>query len=151
MNDQTYCGIDPGYRTGGVSLLKGDWAEVYDLPVFAEGGLNAHELKNILTDIKIDLLVIEKQGARPGQGVSSSFKIGMGYGMILATVAVLNIKYRVVTPAAWKKSIGVPADKDGARRLAIQQFPQLSEQLKRKKDEHRAEALLMATYGRALQ
>jgi len=101
--------------------------------------------------MKVDLLVIEKQGARPKQGVSSAFKIGMGYGMILATVAVLNIKYRVVTPAAWKKALGVPADKDGARRMAIQQFPQLSERLKRKKDEHRAEALLMATYGRALQ
>ena len=29
--DRTYCGIDPGYKTGGVALLCGDWCQVYDL------------------------------------------------------------------------------------------------------------------------
>ena len=149
--DRTYCGIDPGYKTGGVALLCGDWCQVYDLPVFAEGGLNAHELKDILQSTQIDFLIVEKQSARPKQGVSSAFKIGMGYGQILSTVGVLNIKHQIVTPASWKKALHVPADKDGARRLAIQQFPKVSDQLKRKKDEHRAEALLMAAYARAVE
>jgi len=45
----------------------------------------------------------------------------------------------------------VPADKDGARRMAIQQFPALADRLNRKKDEHRAEALLMAAYAKAVE
>ena len=148
---KTYAGIDPGYKTGGVALLQGDWAEVHDLPVFAEGGLDAHELRQILSSVAVDYLVIEKQGARPKQGVSSAFKIGLGFGQVLSAVSLLGIPYQIVTPASWKKALRVPADKDGARRMAIQQFPALADDLKRKKDEHRAEALLMATYGRILQ
>ena len=43
-----YCGIDPGYKTGGVALVNGDWAEVHDLPVWSEGGVNTLELSHIL-------------------------------------------------------------------------------------------------------
>jgi crossover junction endodeoxyribonuclease RuvC len=43
--------------------------------------------------------------------------------------------------------MNLPKDKDSARRMAQQWFPDLSSQLKRKKDEHRAEALLIALYG----
>ena len=99
----------------------------------------------------MDYLVIEKQGARPKQGVSSAFKIGMGFGQILSAVSLLGIPHQIVTPASWKKALRVPADKDAARRIAIQQFPALADDLKRKKDEHRAEALLMATYGRLVK
>jgi hypothetical protein len=42
----------------------------------------------------------------------------------------------------------LPRDKDAARRLAQQWFPDLASSLIRKKDEHRAEALLIAYYGR---
>ena len=33
-------GIDPGYRTGGVALLSDGFAEVHDLPVYTEGGVD---------------------------------------------------------------------------------------------------------------
>ena len=94
---KTYAGIDPGYKTGGVALLQGDWAEVHDLPVFTEGGLDAHELRQILSSVAVDYLVIEKQGARPKQGVSSAFKIGMGFGQILSAVSLLGIPHQIIT------------------------------------------------------
>jgi hypothetical protein len=44
--------------------------------------------------------------------------------------------------------MNLPKDKDAARRQAQQWFPDLALRLKRKKDEHRAESLLVAAYGR---
>ena len=40
MSPRTYVGIDPGYKTGAIALVQGDWAEVHDLPVWSEGGVN---------------------------------------------------------------------------------------------------------------
>ena len=146
-----YAGIDPGYRTGGVALVNGDWGEVYDLPVWADGGVNTLELSHILNSVPVDFVIVEKQGARPMQGVSSAFKPGVGYGQILGALALLQMKYAEITPAKWKKVAGVPSDKDGARRIATRTFPKLAGQLSRKKDEHRAEALLMANAARMFE
>ncbi len=84
----------------------------------------------------------------PKQGVSSTFKLGYAYGQIVATAALSGIPYTLVTPVKWKRSMNLPKDKDSARRMAIQWFPDLSKRLSRKKDEHRAEALLIALYGK---
>ena len=141
-------GIDCGYRTGGVALIKGDWSEVHDLPTFDEGGVDVHELAAILNSAgTVDHVYIEKQQAMPKQGVSSTFKLGFAYGQIVAAVALSNIPYTIVTPSTWKRSMNLPKDKDAARRLAVQWFPRQADKLKRKKDEHRAEALLIALYG----
>ena len=134
---------------GGVALIGDDYAEVHDLPVFDEGGVDVVELERLIrTFADPEHVYIEKQGARPGQGVSSTFRLGYAYGQITATVALTRVAYTLVAPQAWKRSLNLPRDKDSARRLAIQWFPHLSERLRRKKDEHRAEALLIALYGR---
>lgn len=144
-----YAGIDPGYRNGGVAILQGGWSEVHDLPVFTDQGVDCTSLIDILRSIKISLCVVEKQSSRPKQGVASAFKIGMAYGQILACLAVTQTPYRIVTPSKWKNAFNVPSDKDGARRLAQQLYPQQQQHLSRKKDEHRAEALLIAAYAEA--
>ena len=145
-------GIDCGYRTGGVALMSGDWSEVHDLPRFDEGGVDVHELAAILNSAgTVDHVYIEKQQAMPKQGVSSTFKLGFAYGQIVAAVALSNIPYTIVTPSTWKRSMNLPKDKDAARRLAVQWFPRQADKLKRKKDEHRAEALLIALYGGGTQ
>ena len=135
-----------------MALVSDDWAEVHDLPVFSEGGVNVIELHDIITSVASgNHIVIERVGAMPKQGVSSTFKLGHGYGQILATAALSRTPYSLVTPSAWKRSLNLPKDKDSARRLAIQWFPALAGSLKRKKDEHRAEALLLAMYWRGLK
>jgi len=83
----------------------------------------------------------------PRQGVVSVFKLGYGYAQIMTTAALSGKPYTAIRPAVWKKSMNLPKDKDSARRLAQQWFPELSSQLKRKRDEHRAEALLIALFG----
>ena len=146
----TFAGIDPGYRQGGVGLVQGHWAEVHDLPCWADGGVDCKNLIDILRSVDLELCIIEKQSARPGQGVASSFKIGMGFGQVLACCDAVGLRYKLVTPAKWKRAFSVPADKDGARRLAQQLYPRVSDHLKLKKHEHRAEALLMAAYAEAI-
>tara|TARA_Y100001937_G_scaffold30770_1_gene44159 strand:- start:208 stop:678 length:471 start_codon:yes stop_codon:yes gene_type:complete len=147
---ECYAGIDPGYRQGGVALAQGSWSEVHDLPIFTEQGVDCVGLVDILRSVPISLCVIEKQSSRPKQGVASAFKIGMAYGQILSCLSVTKVPYRIVTPSKWKNAFNVPQDKDGARRLAQQLYPKQQQHLSRKKDEHRAEALLMAAYAEGL-
>ena len=142
-------GIGCGYRTGGVALVGDDWSEVHDLPTFDEGGVDVTALMDILTSVeKVDHIYIEKQQAMPKQGVVSTFKLGYGFGQIVSTCALSRSPYTLVTPNNWKRALNLPRDKDAARRLAQQWFPDLAKELKRKKDEHRAEALLIALFGK---
>ena len=142
-------GIDCGYRTGGVGLLGDDWCEVHDLPVYDEGGVDVVALMDIITSAgPVDHIYIEKQQAMPKQGVVSMFKLGFAFGQIMTTAALSKMPYTAVTPVTWKRAMNLPKDKDSARHMAQQWFPDLASDLKRKKDEHRAEALLIALYGR---
>lgn len=148
MTSKVYAGIDCGYRTGGVALIdKSGFAEVHDLPTYSEGGVDIAALHAILTSVDVDHIFIEKQQAMPKQGVSSTFKLGYAYGQIVTTAASTLTPYTILTPAGWKKGLRLPSDKDAARRLAQQWYPKVADQFTRKKDEHRAEALLIAHYG----
>lgn len=149
MKEAVTIGIDCGYRTGGVGIIGDNWSEVHDLPVYSEGGVDVTALMDILTSVEaVDHIYIEKQQAMPRQGVSSTFKLGYAFGQIVTTAALSRSRYTLVTPNTWKRSMNLPRDKDAARRMAQQWFPDRAAELKRKKDEHRAEALLIAQYGR---
>jgi hypothetical protein len=51
-----------------------------------------------------------------------------------------------VTPTQWKRHHGLSADKEKARALAIQKWPEQYHRLERKKDANRAEALLIGDW-----
>jgi crossover junction endodeoxyribonuclease RuvC len=61
-------------------------------------------------------------------------------------LAALQIAYTTVRPAIWKRALGLGKDKEAARLRAMQLFP--AADLRRKKDHGRAEALLLAWWGR---
>jgi len=120
-------GIDCGYRTGGVALVGDDWAEVHDLPTYSEGGVDVLALMDIIKSVeKVDHIYIERQQAMPRQGVVSTFKLGYGYGQISSTCALSKVPFSLVSPAKWKRALALPKDKDAARRLAQQWFPEQS-------------------------
>lgn len=87
-------------------------------------------------------VVIESVHAMPGQGVSSTFKFGMAFGAALALAERLGTTVHLVSPRQWKKSLKLDSDKDKSLLLARELWPNAP--LKRKKDNGRAEALLMA-------
>jgi crossover junction endodeoxyribonuclease RuvC len=88
-----------------------------DTPVVA-GDVDAATVADRIRQMHPDLAIIEKVGARPGQGVSSMFRFGQSFGTIIGVVAALQIPVRFVTPGRWKKHYGLAADKEQARALA---------------------------------
>jgi hypothetical protein len=95
-----------------------------------------------LPDVEVAL---EAQGARPGQGVASTYRIGLGFGLWLGLVVACRVPYRVVQPTTWKRHAGLlGAHKRVSRLRAQERFPALG--VIRPLDEGPAEALLIASY-----
>ena len=157
--NRTILAIDPGYSSGAIAILRGSEAEVHDMPVISGRGVNAHALFEILESAQADHAWIENVASMPKQGVSTTFKFGYAVGQIHTAVALAGIPFTLVTPPVWKKTHGLikgkdesqSAFKERARGRALQLFPSLAQQLARKKDADRAEALLMAWHGRAAE
>jgi crossover junction endodeoxyribonuclease RuvC len=149
-------GIDPGV-SGAIALLnsKGECLHVEDMPTMILNGkkqqVNAVELARMLErwhNLSKEPLVafLEAVSAMPGQGVSSMFNFGMGYGIVQGVLATQRIPFVLVRPQQWKKRAGlIGAEKDKARTIAQQLFPSVD--LSRKKDIGRADAILIAKYG----
>jgi crossover junction endodeoxyribonuclease RuvC len=157
-----FLGLDPGL-SGAVAVLSFRDPEptvsFFDTPTakVVKNGKNRSEyligeMANILrSNTPVTSAVLEKVGAMPGQGVTSMFTFGRGLGIWEGLLAALDIPYTLVAPVTWKKQLMGDMDKsskDASRIRAVQLFPQASTSLARKKDDGRAEALLMAEYAR---
>jgi crossover junction endodeoxyribonuclease RuvC len=59
-------------------------------------------------------LVIEVQGARPEQGLASTFTTGRGFGLLEGIAVGLGIPYSLVQPGVWRASIKAPGGKIGS-------------------------------------
>lgn len=144
-------GIDPG-NTGAIAVIDdtNSVVELHDMPLMANGKkqqVNPAALTEMLAPWRGYAVVrVERVSAMPGQGVSSMFNFGMGFGVIQGVVAALGIPIELVTPQSWKKKANlIGKDKDNARTLAQQLYPGAS--LARKKDIGRADAILIARFG----
>ena len=149
------CGIDPGL-SGGIAFFNCFKLDVYEMPVipivvgkFKRRIINLPELHAIISSQKkLDLCVIEKQAPLPNQGVTSTFKTGLGYGILLGIGTCFFNQILEVRPQTWKKDLGISANKDEARAKASELFPRYSHLWQRKKDDGLAEAALIAYWGK---
>jgi hypothetical protein len=140
-------GVDPGV-SGAIAYFfpdRPDHIVVQDVPV-VDGQLDPVTLARRIDQMRPTLAVVERVAAMPKQGVSSTFKFGMAYGMMLGIIATQQIPLHLVTPARWKKAFNLSADKEQARALAIRLWPGC-EDFALKKWHGRAEAALIARYG----
>ena len=146
-------GIDPG-NNGGIALLHGDRLIYADhLPIVGKT-LSGHLLNNWFADIEPDtpaMVVVEQVHAMPKQGVSSTFNFGKAVGIIEGVIAARGLPITWVTPQRWKKLMGVTADKNTSRQLAINLWPEQAHLFARVKDVDRAEAALIAEWYRRTQ
>lgn len=145
-------GIDPGFGGGIAKLVEGG-ASVVDMPTVAgakgKTELDHHSVFGLLDVSDPPATVwLERVGARPGQGVSSMFRFGQQLGALEMAACARGHELRYVTPGVWKTYFGLSADKGAARGYAMKRFPQLADKLSRVKDDGRAEALLIALYGK---
>jgi crossover junction endodeoxyribonuclease RuvC len=88
------------------------------------------------------------QGRR-GMGAVSSFNFGRAAGVVHGALAALGFQINFVRPTEWKKYFGLSGkDKHASIAMAKNLYPEAAELLTRKKDHGRAEAILIAAYGR---
>ena len=150
-------GIDPG-RQGALALLSRDGTvSLWDIPQ-AEKGIDALQLANVISEIHENTngghlhAVVENVNSRPRQ--AGAFAFGLSTGIIHGILAAYGIPFSLVSPAQWKPAMGLgrigeetqAETKDRARFMASRRFPAMAAQFKRKKDDGRAEALLIAVY-----
>lgn len=139
-------GIDPGAVSGAWAALFEDGTMTCgDLPV-VDRNVDPAEMSRLVRALNPVRAVVEQVGAMPGQGVSSMFSFGRGYGSILGVLGACGIPVTMVTPGKWKRTFGLDSDKEKSRALAIRTWP-LCPSLARKKDAGRAEAALIARWG----
>lgn len=162
-----YVGIDPGLGGAIAGFLSTGQVFMEDTPTIKikSGKSNKQQIDLSVASSMLRRLnrhareedtpihvVLEKVGAMPGQGVTSMFNFGMGYGMWQGILAALEIPYTLVHPATWKKVMMPDAtkEKDASILRVCQLFPKTGRDLNRKKDHGRADALLLAAYGRLM-
>lgn len=149
-------GVDPGL-SGAVAVLDGD-SVLYleDLPTVQfsnariKNRVDGASLAAMLAPYadRIRLAVVERVGARPGEAASGAFCFGYTSGVIHGVLGALRIPVELPMPVTWKKAMGLGKDKDLSRSRAIELYPSMAPLLTRKKDHDRAEAILLATYGK---
>jgi crossover junction endodeoxyribonuclease RuvC len=146
-----FIGIDPGL-SGGVSSIHDGKAYPCPMPV-AGGEVDAGALADMLLKIMRTgpcWVAVEKVGAMPGQGVTSMFNFGCGWGMVRGVCAALGLSVTLVTPQKWKKEVlaGLPHDKDGAIRYCSSRWPGTSLVLPRCRKPHdgMADSLCLAAW-----
>jgi len=144
-------GVDPGIN-GAVAMIGQGFLSVKSIPTAGESKhrmIAAPLLSSIIRLWAPDEAVIEKVSAMPGQGVSSMFRFGQALGTIEGILGGLEIPIVYVSPNVWKRHYGLHRQqKDDARMRAIQYWPRLADELNRKKDVDKADALLIANWKR---
>lgn len=156
-------GVDPGLSGAIATLLDGEPGPMLDMPTFHNGTANEVDA------VALARFVREVRGTHPGahvsaciervrampstgakrrtMGAQSSFNFGDGFGAVKTVFRVLGLQPVLVEAQTWKRRMGLTGgEKDDARQLAIARFPCVAEQLKRKKDIGRADALLIALH-----
>lgn len=149
-------GVDPG-QSGGLAVIDG--AELVDairMPTYQFKGkavIDGRAIINWLADIEpdrpapFDCAVIEAVHAMPRQGVTSSFQFGRMLGGVEVTVTSYGKPVEYVSPATWKKAMGLDRDKASSIDMAKLKFGKRAEALiKFKADDGLAEAALLAAY-----
>ena len=151
-------GIDPGIAGAICFISSGNVIDVIDMPTMAEGKKNKKQVngRQIYNEImlirnkfmnKKMSVIVEQVSAMPGQGVTSMFNFGQSFGVIKGICSAMELPIFYVRPAKWKKYFNlINSEKDASRTKAIEMFPRISNKLSRKKDNNKADAILIAQY-----
>ncbi len=151
-------GIDPGLK-GGMAFYDGVIMIPMYTPVvsesFVKNGkkqernlLDLATIRDLIEEHKPDLAILEKVAARSGQGVTSMFRFGQGFGEFRGILTAMRVTFEEPTPQAWKKTFTLDSEKETSLELARQLFPaNAKESFRLKKQDGVAEAALIAKYG----
>lgn len=158
-------GIDPGL-TGAVAVMDHNGVRaVFDLPTMPAPEVG----KDALVKNKIDgralcqlllkhcpasegkpHVVLEKVGTMGGKNnaVQTQGALLRTLGAVESVVECLNYKVQYVAPQSWKRKFGLGKEKAKSLETARRLHPEAATNLSRVKDHNRAEAVLLAHWGR---
>lgn len=154
-------GADPGC-SGALALVElGSEAgprllDVLDMPMIGATGkrlVDGAVLLDWLEGANADRLVLEMASPRSGDGKGASFQFAVAYGGLGAAMLATGKPIDIVTPASWKaraKLAGIKP-KTAAKKAALAAARLMfgaPAVLRLEKHEDRAEAALIAVYGR---
>ena len=151
-------GIDPGISGSVCFFQDGKILQVIEMPTMIDGKKKKRQvngsqiyneiLKRINEFEKQNVrVVIEQVSAMPGQGVTSMFNFGQSFGILKGIFSAMHLPVYYVRPAKWKKYFNlINSQKDASRTRAIEIFPYFSSQLSKKKDNNKADAILIASF-----
>jgi crossover junction endodeoxyribonuclease RuvC len=142
-----YLGGDIGTNEAGAIC------EIIDMPVLRDGAkkrpaVNAALLAEFVFKSHASAAFIEYVSARPGEGAVGAFSFGRSRGVVEGVLGAAGIPVTMITPASWKRTIGLSfGSKDASRSEAIRRWPAHAALFARVKDDGRAEAALIAVAG----
>lgn len=148
-------GVDPGAHGALALLVDGNLLRVDDMPKLLllrgkseKAEVDGYTLADLLREYRPDVLVVEQVGGFTGQSPSAAFNFGRAAGAPEYAAKALKIRVEHVPPGTWKRAMGLRDAKDESRALAMRLWPGLAAQFKRKMDNDRAEAALIAEWWR---
>jgi len=142
-----FAAIDPGAVHAAIAVFQDSHPVFVDDLRTVDGMVIGTAFAKALSDMRVVHVVIENVHSMPRQGMSSTFRFGMGVGIIHGVTSALRLPVTLVAPVKWKTFHSlIQRDKEVARQLAIRRWPHLEGHLARKKDSDRAEALLIGDW-----
>lgn len=150
-----YGGIDPGLQGAVGVLWQTGKIEVFDIPTY-EGvrGRREYDVPG-MNELLVQIVGEAPSGVTFGLEAATPFAkggkqawraAGRAVGLWEALLVAHKVPYLIVPAIRWKKALRLSSDKAMAVARAKQIWPTISDQLSRKRDHNRAEALLIAYY-----
>lgn len=142
-------GIDPG-KSGGIAWTGPEGMRVEKMPDTISG---VWDLISYIVDHTDQIYrhtetkaYLEQVSAMPGQGVTSCFTFGNGFGHLEMALTAAGIPFERVSPQKWQKAMGcrTGGNKNISKARAGELFPHI------KFTHATADAALIAEYGRKM-
>lgn len=143
--------MDPGALGALALLVDGRLEDVEDMPIVRvrrgktdKAEVEGYALAELVRRWAPDVGIVEKVGGMTGQSASAAFNFGRAAGACEYTFKTLGIRTELVAPITWKKNLRIMPGKDDSRAAAMRLWPAKASMFKRKMDDGRAEASLIA-------
>jgi crossover junction endodeoxyribonuclease RuvC len=146
-------GVDPGL-TGALALVdvsRPQLVDILDMPVIRDGNtcdVDGTVILDWLDNRGVACIHIEHVASSPQMGVASAYKFGCMAGGVRAILRATPWPMHSVSPGVWKRRAGLSKDKRASLDKASTLFGSIA--FARMKDDGRAEAALIAYFGRPL-
>jgi len=128
MVESVVVGIDPG-MAGGIAAYGWNsqklvaYSRMPTIMIGQKKHVDAAFVHRFMVDVDADVVVIEQVHAMPGQGVTSTFTFGQGYGSVCGAASIFGVVTEFVTPQKWKKAMNLSKDKRASLDAASRFWP----------------------------